>query len=101
MYRRLPPFGGDERAVAEIVNGIMDGKTNNTGTVTLAQSSTTTTLTDARIGIDSVILFTPTSSNSASEMAHLFISAQTNGSATITHRNTGHADLTFQYIIVG
>jgi hypothetical protein len=101
MFRRLPPFGGDERAVAEVVNGIMDGKTNNIGTVTLAQSSTTTTLTDARIGIESVILFTPTSSNSASEMAHLFISAQTNGSATITHRNTGHADLTFQYIIVG
>ena len=101
MFRRLPPFGGDQRAVAEVVNGIMDGKTNNIGTVTLAQSSTTTTLTDARIGIESVILFTPTSSNSASEMAHLFISAQTNGSATITHRNTGHADLTFQYIIVG
>ena len=101
MFRRLPPFGGDQRAVAEVVNGIMDGKTNNIGTVTLAQSSTTTTLTDARIGIESVILFTPTSSNSASEMAHLFISAQTNGSATITHRNTGHSDLTFQYIIVG
>ena len=101
MFRRLPPFGGDERSVAEIVNGIMDGKTNNIGTVTLAQSATTTTLTDARIGIESVILFTPTSSNSASEMAHLFISAQTNGSATITHRNTGHADLNFQYIIVG
>ena len=101
MFRRLPPFGGDQRAVAEVVNGIMDGKTNNIGTVTLAQSSTTTTLTDARIGIESVILFTPTSSNSASEMNHLFISAQTNGSATITHRNTGHADLNFQYIIVG
>lgn len=101
MYRRLPPFGGDERAVAEVVNGIMDGKTNNTGRITLAQSSTTTTLSDARIGIDSVILFTPTASNAASEMNHLFISAQTTGSATITHRNTGHADLTFQYIIVG
>lgn len=101
MFRRLPPFGGDQRAVAEVVNGIMDGKTNNIGTVTLAQSATTTTLTDARIGIDSVILFTPTASNAAQEMNHLFISAQTAGSATITHRNTGHADLTFQYIIVG
>jgi hypothetical protein len=60
MFRRLPPFGGDERSVAEVVNGIMDGKTNNIGTVTLAQSATTTTLTDARIGIESVILFTPT-----------------------------------------
>ena len=101
MFRRLPPFGGDQRAVAEIVNGIMDGKTNNTGRITLAQSATTTTLTDARIGIDSVILFTPLSDHAASEMAHLFISAQTTGSATITHRNTGHNDLNFQYIIVG
>lgn len=101
MYRRLPAFGGDERAVAEIVNNMMDGKTNNTGVKTLAQSSTSTTLTDARIGNDSVILFTPTSSNAASEMTHLFISAQTAGSATITHRNTGHSDLSFQYIIVG
>ena len=101
MFRRLPPFGGDQRAVAEIVNGIMDGKTNNTGRITLAQSSTTTTLTDARIGIESVILFTPTSSHAAAEMAHLFISSQTTGSATITHRNTGHNDLNFQYIIVG
>lgn len=101
MFRRLPPFGGDQRSVAEIVNGIMDGKTNNTGTVMLAQSAATTTLTDARIGNESVILFTPTSSHAAQEMAHLFISAQTAGSATITHRNTGHNDLSFQYIVVG
>jgi hypothetical protein len=33
MFRRLPPAGGDQRAVAEIVNGMMDGKTNNTGTI--------------------------------------------------------------------
>lgn len=101
MFRVLPPFGGDQRAVAEIVNGIMNGKTNNTGTITLSESSTTTTLVDARIGKESVILFTPLSSHSAAEMAHLYISAQTNGSATITHRNTGHADLNFQYIVVG
>jgi len=101
MFRRLPPFGGDQRAVAEVVNNIMDGKTNNTGRITLVQSGTTTSLIDARIGVDSVILFTPISSHGASEMAHLYISAQTNGSATITHRNTGHNDLNFQYIVVG
>jgi hypothetical protein len=62
MFRRLPPFGGDQRAVAEIVNGIMDGKTNNTGLVTLATgNATSTTITDARIGIDSVILLIPSS----------------------------------------
>ena len=60
MFRSLPAFGGDQRAVAEVVRGIMDGKTNNTGTITLATgNATTTTLTDRRIGPDSVILFAP------------------------------------------
>lgn len=60
MFRSLPAFGGDPRAVAEVVRGIMDGKTNNTGSVTLATGgATTTTITDRRIGPDSVILFAP------------------------------------------
>jgi hypothetical protein len=70
MFRRLPPFGGDQRAVAEIVNGIMDGKTNNTGSVTLATgNATTTTITDARIGIDSVILLAPNSAAAFADTA--------------------------------
>jgi hypothetical protein len=61
MYRLLPPFGSDQRGVAEVVNGIMNGKTNNTGTVTLATgNATSTTITDARIGADSVILLSAT-----------------------------------------
>jgi hypothetical protein len=62
MFRTLPPFGGDQRQTAEIVRQIMDGKTNNTGTLTLATGgATTTTLNDRRIGGDSVILFAPAS----------------------------------------
>jgi hypothetical protein len=101
MYRRLPPFGGDQRAVAEVVNGIMDGKTNNTGVITLNSSSTSTTLTDARIGADSVIIMTPMTSNAAKEFGTCYVSARTNGSATLTHQNTGHSDLDYTYIIVG
>lgn len=60
MFRCLPTFGGDQRAVAEIVNGIMNGKTNNHGTVTLATgNATSTTITDARIGADSKIIVIP------------------------------------------
>jgi hypothetical protein len=70
MFRRLPPFGGDQRAVAEIVNGIMDGKTNNTGLVTLATgNATSTTITDARIGIDSTILLIPSSDAAEADAA--------------------------------
>lgn len=67
MYRVLPPFGADQRNVAEVVNGIMNGKTNNTGSVTLATGgASTTTITDARIGVSSVILLMPTDDVSAS-----------------------------------
>jgi hypothetical protein len=62
MFKSLPPFGGDQREVSEVVRGIMDGKTNNTGILTLATGgAVTTTLTDRRIGPDSVILFVPAS----------------------------------------
>jgi hypothetical protein len=62
MFRSLPAFGGDQRAVAEVVRGIMDGKTNNTGSITLATGgATSTTLVDRRIGPESVILFVPDS----------------------------------------
>ena len=101
MFRRLAPFGGDQRAVAEIVNGIMDGKTNNTGTITLNSGGTSTTLTDARIGPESVIIMTPMTENAAKEFGTCYVSARTNGSATLSHQNTGHADLDYTYIIVG
>ena len=60
MFRTLPVFGADQRAVAEIVNGIMNGKTNNHGTVTLATgNATTTTLYDERISPDTKIYLIP------------------------------------------
>jgi hypothetical protein len=70
MFRKLPPIGGDPRAVAEIVNGMMNGKTNNTGTVTLATgNATTTTLYDERISIDSKIVLIPFSTAAFSDSA--------------------------------
>lgn len=60
MFRVLPVFGGDPRAISEVVNGIMNGKTNNHGTVTLATgNATTTTIYDERIGGDSKIIVIP------------------------------------------
>jgi len=60
QFRTLPPFGGDARAVSEVVNGIINGKTNNTGTITLATgNATTTTIYDERISPDSKIILIP------------------------------------------
>ena len=60
QFRVLPSFGNDPRVVAEVVNGIMNGKTNNTGTVTIATGGAlTTTINDLRISADSKIIIIP------------------------------------------
>ena len=102
QYRILPTFGQDPRSVAEVVNGIMNGKTNNTGTVTLGTSVTSTTLNDARIGADSVILFMPTNANAATIFAggSLYVSSRGKGTATITHPTTLLSS-TFAYVVIG
>jgi hypothetical protein len=102
QFRTLPAFGGDARAVAEIVNGIMNGKTNNTGTITLNQGATSTTLTDARTSANSVILFMPLNDHAADELAHghMYVSARNKGSATITHGNHMN-DMIFAYVVIG
>ncbi len=88
------------RKIAEVLDGVMDGKINSTGTVTLTASATTTTLTDRRIGTGSVILFMPTTENAAGEIG-MYVSARTGGSATITHASMAQADRTFAYAIIG
>jgi hypothetical protein len=86
MFRVLPPFGADQRGVAEVINGIMNGKTNNTGSVTLADGgATSTTITDARIGVDSVILLMATDETSATAYyPYLAVQDDTDQTATTT-----------------
>lgn len=91
MFRTLPPFGGDQRQTAEIVRGIMDGKTNNTGSLTLATGgATTTTLNDRRIGADSVILFVPASAAAYADTMP-YGAFQSLADQTIATANTAYA----------
>ena len=100
MYRKLPWTGGDPRSVAEIVNNLVEGKSNNTGDFTTTQSTTTTTLYNERIGYNSVILFTPMNDKAAAEMANLYVQTLNQGSAVI-HHGSHNFDCIFKYIIVG
>jgi hypothetical protein len=100
MYRKLPWQGGDARSVAEIVNNLVEGKSNNTGDFTTTQSVTTTTIYDERIGYNSVILFTPMNDKAASEMASLYVQTLNKGNAVI-HHGSHNFDCIFKYIVVG
>ena len=42
MYRKLPFQGGDPRLVSEVVNNLVEGKSNNTGEITLNTGGATT-----------------------------------------------------------
>jgi len=102
MYRGLNPAGANEREISEVTNNILNGKTNNTGTVTLnVSSATTTTISDERIGFNSVILLMPTTANAASSLTNVYVSARAQGTATLTHSANTNTDKTYSYIIVG
>ena len=97
-YKRLSPLGDEPRTISRVVNNILDGKVNSTGSVTLTNSSATTTLSDDRIGADSVILFMPTTSHASSENIH--VTARQKGQATLNHANAS-TTRSFDYVIFG
>jgi hypothetical protein len=67
MYRKLNWQGGTPREVSEVVNNLVEGKSNNTGEITLATGgATTTTITDERIGYNSYIGLEPVTMTAAS-----------------------------------
>ncbi len=101
-YVKLPASGGSPRETANVVNLLVDGKINAAGEVTLGASAASTTVTDYRVGSESVIVFTPTTANAAAEQGGtMFLSARAKQSFTITHANNSQTDRTFIYIVIG
>jgi hypothetical protein len=67
MYRKLNYAGAEPREISEVVNNLVEGKSNNTGEITLATGdATTTTINDERIGFNSVVLLMPITNSAAS-----------------------------------
>ena len=87
--------------LAVAIQNILDGKILATGSVTLTDSSATTTLTDLRIGPNSVILFMPTTANAATGWTALYVSARGKQTATLTHANNAETDRTYAYAVLG
>ena len=104
-YDGVPETMTDEkehrRRLARLGNNLLQGKTNNVIQVTLAANVTTTTVTDKRIGAYTGLFFSPLTADAASALSGLYVSAQQNGSATLTHANTASVDRTFNVLLVG
>ncbi len=94
-----------QRLQAEVVNGLMGGKHNATGTFTLAASVATTTLSEPSIGANTKIFLSPTTANAAAEVGAggLFQSYPnvTAGAAILNHANNAQTDRDFVYALQG
>jgi hypothetical protein len=95
MYRILP-FNGlwTNRDVSEVVNSVMNGKINATGTITVYQG--TNILVDERIAPTSVILF---SARSNSEFGLPYIESKSKGEARVGY--VGDNGTKFDYVVLG
>ncbi len=93
------------RKIIRVIKGVMQGKTNNTGTLTLTANSATTTVTfaEGRLGQNTVITLMPTTSNAAGALSGLYLSSRSvaNNTSTFTHANTAAVDKTFYYVLTG
>lgn len=104
-----PVFMDDEkkhrRLIGENIQRLTLGKTNNTGLVTLKQKSETTTLSDARIGFDSIIFpIQPTTLSAAEKTMNTYVAegSRINGSVIFTHASLSSTNsLTYRYVVIG
>jgi hypothetical protein len=70
MFRVLNYMGATPREISEVVNNLMNGKSNNTGTITLnTGNATTTSLVDERISVDTKIVLLPFSDAAEADSA--------------------------------
>lgn len=91
------------RSVILSLQQIAAGRSNATGSVTLATSAATTTVSDNNCASGSVPILVPTTANAATEVGNgtMYVSAVANKSFTITHANSATTGRTFLYALLG
>jgi hypothetical protein len=91
------------REIAHSVKLAMRGKINVNTTFTLSAGATTSTLSDNRIGGNTIVHCTPTTANGAAAMTNLYQTYPntTEGAAVFTHSNTADVDKTFAVSFLG
>ena len=95
-----PSEEGHRRNLAVALNGVLDGRTNSAGTLTLTEGATSTVVSDVRVGTNTIILWMPTNAAAAGVIASMYISNRTAKEFTITH-DTAPASAIFDYALFG
>ena len=93
------------RKIAVAVNGLLNGWSNNIGSVTLTASAATTVIQfePNRLRVESRISLFPQTANAAAAWNSIYESARdvAAGTLTLTHVNNANADKTYDFFLVG
>lgn len=93
------------RRLFDTIFQLRRGKTENTVLLTLTANAASTTLTDARISIQSALHFDPLTANAAAELGagtlYALEANRSTGSVAITHANNAQNDRKYIVTITG
>jgi len=93
------------RIQSQSIAGLLFGRSNNVIDFTATHNAASTTITDSRLGVNTVLLFMPTTANASAEIGagtiYVSQSSRVNGSVVITHANNSQTDRVFKVVMVG
>ena len=101
--REIPPTGATERERDFTIIQLIRGRSNATGTVTLAANVTATVVALTAGNANAAVLMFPQTLNAAAAVATTYVpaSAVAAVSFTITHLSNAQTDRTFFYVVTG
>lgn len=101
----IPFFEPDEkrhrRNIAAWAQWVNQGHLANTGVVTLGTGTAATVVTDSRIGINSVVILQPSTSEGLSAAPTVYVSTVSAGGFTIVHSSTVTTGKSFRFALLG
>ena len=101
----VPLIQGDDkeqlRRLVGAVNLVLQGKLNATAELTLKKDAVSTTVSDVRCGVASVILPMATTPSGSSALDQWYVSTRNDGSFVMSHVSTSTSDATLTYAIFG
>jgi hypothetical protein len=89
------------RKVAMIVNNILSGRLHNTGSITFVHGGVSTTVSDIRCSINSVVFLMATNADGAAALDTWRVSTITDGSFVVTHISTSTSTAAAKYAVFG
>ncbi len=100
---KVSPYEAHPRRIANALNNVIDGRTDNYGTCTLSASTvqTVVSLAQSQVSENSTVILTARTANAAAALATTYVSGKSNGSFTLTHASNAQTDRIFDYAWIG